>query len=198
MRLSRLLTSVNRGITQRVSSAQFGAILTAPCVGATTHRAAAPVAGLVAAIGAMAYSSTESVYAEAEEVQLGSKDPWAHTALYPQVAAHRSGSLQVSDLHSISYEVYGNPEGKPALFVHGGPGGGTYPAMARFFDPAVYRVVLVDQRGCGKSTPFAELRENTTQDSIRDFEKLRVHLGIEKWQVFGGSWGSTLALAYAV
>jgi len=84
------------------------------------------------------------------------------------------------------------------LFVHGGPGGGTDPAFARYFDPKVYRIILVDQRGCGDSLPFAELRENTTQDSIRDFEKIRVKLGIEKWQLFGGSWGSTLSLAYAM
>eukprot|EP00605_Chrysophyceae_sp_TOSAG23-4_P001432 GSChrysophyteH1.ASY1.ANO1.1560.1 assembled CDS len=120
-----------------------------------------------------------------------------HTALYPQSPCIKQGKLKVSELHEISFEVYGNPNGKPVLFVHGGPGGGTQPACSRFFDPKYYKVVLVDQRGCGKSTPFAELRENTTWNSIRDFEKVRELLGIDRWQVFGGSWGSTLSLAYA-
>ena len=106
--------------------------------------------------------------------------------------------MQVSPLHTIAYGLYGNPNGKPVLFIHGGPGGGTDPSMARYFDPKAYRIVLVDQRGCGKSTPNAELRENTTYDSVRDFEKLREKLGIGQWQVFGGSWGSTLALAYSI
>ena len=118
-------------------------------------------------------------------------------ALYPEIEPFNTGSLQVSGLHCIYYEESGNPEGKPVVFLHGGPGGGTDPKMRRFFDPEAYRIVLFDQRGCGKSTPFAELRENTTWDLVADIEKLRVHLGIERWQVFGGSWGSTLALAYA-
>src|SRR4029077_12536644 len=95
------------------------------------------------------------------------------------------------------YEESGNPSGKPAVFVHGGPGGGTEPKQRRFFDPAAYRIVLFDQRGCGKSRPHAELRENTTWDLVADMERVRAHLGIDRWQVFGGSWGSTLALAYA-
>ncbi|HEY0136098.1 MAG TPA: prolyl aminopeptidase [Nannocystis sp.] len=118
-------------------------------------------------------------------------------ALYPEIEPYRTGSLQVSGLHCIYYEESGNPEGKPVVFLHGGPGGGTDPKQRRFFDPEAYRIVLFDQRGCGKSTPHAELRENTTWDLVADIEKLRVHLGIERWQVFGGSWGSTLALAYA-
>jgi proline iminopeptidase len=118
-------------------------------------------------------------------------------ALYPEIEPHDAGQLQVSGLHSIHYEVSGNPEGKPVVFLHGGPGGGTDPKQRRFFDPAAYRIVLFDQRGCGRSTPHAELRENTTWDLVGDIEKLRAHLGIERWQVFGGSWGSTLALAYA-
>jgi proline iminopeptidase len=118
-------------------------------------------------------------------------------ALYPEIEPHDVGRLQVSGLHSIHYEVSGNPEGKPVVFLHGGPGGGTDPKQRRFFDPAAYRIVLFDQRGCGRSTPHAELRENTTWDLVADIEKLRAHLGIERWQVFGGSWGSTLALAYA-
>ncbi len=116
---------------------------------------------------------------------------------YPEIEPNRTGRLKVSDLHEIYWEESGNPEGKPALFVHGGPGGGTDPKQRRFFDPEAYRIVLFDQRGCGKSTPHAELRENTTWNLVADMERLREHLGIDRWQVFGGSWGSTLALTYA-
>lgn len=118
-------------------------------------------------------------------------------ALFPVVAPHRSGRLKVSDLHEIHWEESGNPNGKPVVILHGGPGGGGNPTMHRFHDPKAYRVVVFDQRGCGRSTPHAELRENTTWDLVADIEKLRKHLGIARWQVFGGSWGSTLALAYA-
>ncbi len=116
---------------------------------------------------------------------------------YPEVAPYDRGSLRVDDLHEIYFEQYGDPHGKPALFVHGGPGGGTTPAQARFWDASAYRIVLFDQRGCGKSTPHACLDRNTTWDLVADMERLREHLSIERWQVFGGSWGSTLALAYA-
>jgi proline iminopeptidase len=116
---------------------------------------------------------------------------------YPEIAPYEAGRLRVDPLHDIYYEQYGQPGGKPALFVHGGPGGGTTPAQARFWDPTRYRVVLFDQRGCGRSTPHASLERNTTWDLVSDMEALRVHLGIARWQVFGGSWGSTLALAYA-
>ena len=119
------------------------------------------------------------------------------TSLYPDIEAHRTGRLKVSPVHELYYEESGNPNGKPVVFLHGGPGGGTEPKHRRYFDPAVYRIVLFDQRGCGRSTPFASLEDNTTWDLVSDIEKLRVHLAIEKWQVFGGSWGSTLALAYA-
>jgi proline iminopeptidase len=118
-------------------------------------------------------------------------------ALYPPLRPFRHGFLRASDLHEIYYEQSGNPAGKQAVFLHGGPGGGTDPAMRRFFDPRRYCITLFDQRGCGKSRPHAELRENTTWDLVRDIETLRAHLGIERWLVFGGSWGSTLALAYA-
>ncbi len=103
----------------------------------------------------------------------------------------------MSPEHELYYEQSGNPRGKPVVFLHGGPGGGTDARMRQFFDPRRYRIVLLDQRGCGRSTPHASLKDNTTWHLIDDLEKLREHLGIERWQVFGGSWGSTLALAYA-
>ena len=103
----------------------------------------------------------------------------------------------MSPVHTMYYEQSGNPDGVPVVFLHGGPGGGTDPVYRRFFDPAAYRIVLLDQRGAGKSTPHASLEENTTWHLIADIEKLRAQLGIESWVVFGGSWGSTLALAYA-
>jgi proline iminopeptidase len=117
--------------------------------------------------------------------------------LYPEIEPFDSGLLSVSALHTLYYEQSGNPAGKPAVFLHGGPGGGTNAKCRRFFDPAIYRIVLFDQRGCGKSTPHAELTGNTTWDLVADIERLRAHLAIDRWQVFGGSWGSTLALAYA-
>ena len=117
--------------------------------------------------------------------------------LYPPIEPFDAGMLRVSDLHEIYYEVSGAPDGKPVVVCHGGPGGGTTPSMRRYFDPERYRIILFDQRGCGKSRPHAELNENTTWALIDDMEALRRHLGIERWQVFGGSWGSTLALAYA-
>ncbi|CAN5438599.1 prolyl aminopeptidase [soil metagenome] len=117
--------------------------------------------------------------------------------LYPEIEPFDSGMYIVSDIHTIYYERAGNPSGIPVIFLHGGPGGGLIPMYRQFFDPAVYQIVLFDQRGSGKSTPHAELRENTTWDLISDMEALRVKFGIDKWYVFGGSWGSTLALAYA-
>ncbi|MEY8673615.1 prolyl aminopeptidase [Francisella philomiragia] len=117
--------------------------------------------------------------------------------LYPEIEPYNQEFLKVSDIHTIYFEECGNPNGKPALFIHGGPGGGIQPSYRQYFNPDKYRVILVDQRGCGKSTPFAELRENTTQNLIEDFEKIRKKLNIDKWMLFGGSWGSTLGLAYA-
>jgi len=117
--------------------------------------------------------------------------------LYPPIEPYRTGTLKVSDLHTLYYEEVGNASGLPAVFLHGGPGGGSEADYRRYFDPSRYRVVLFDQRGCGKSTPHAELRENTTWTLVADIERLRETLGIDKWVVFGGSWGSTLALAYA-
>lgn len=117
--------------------------------------------------------------------------------LYPSIEPNRSGHLRVSDLHEVYWEESGRADGQPVVFVHGGPGGGTSPDQRRFFDPAAYRIVLFDQRGCGRSRPHSSLEENTTWDLVADMERLREHLGIERWVVFGGSWGSTLALAYA-
>ena len=117
--------------------------------------------------------------------------------LYPPVDVRRSGMLRVSNVHEIYWEESGNPQGKPVVFLHGGPGGGTDARMRQFFDPTRYRIVLFDQRGCGKSRPHASLVDNTTWHLVADIEALREHLQIDRWQVFGGSWGSTLALAYA-
>ncbi len=117
--------------------------------------------------------------------------------LYPPIEPFDSGRLPVSSVHTLYYEQCGNPEGRPVVFLHGGPGGGLIPDYRRYFDPAAYRIVLFDQRGSGQSTPHASLEENTTWALVEDIEKLRAHLGIEDWHVFGGSWGSTLALAYA-
>ncbi|XP_024979546.1 proline iminopeptidase isoform X2 [Cynara cardunculus var. scolymus] len=117
--------------------------------------------------------------------------------LYEPLEPYTTGFLKVSDLHKIYWEQSGNPSGHPVVFLHGGPGGGTSPSNRRFFDPEFYRIILFDQRGAGKSMPHASLEENTTWDLIKDIEKLREHLEIPEWQVFGGSWGSTLALAYS-
>jgi proline iminopeptidase len=116
---------------------------------------------------------------------------------YPEIEPYRSGFLAVSPEHAIYFEESGNPQGKPVVFLHGGPGGGTSPRQRRFFDPARYRIVLFDQRGCGKSKPHASLVDNSTWHLVSDIEALRAHLGIERWLVFGGSWGSALGLAYA-
>lgn len=116
---------------------------------------------------------------------------------YPAIEAYRTQMIKVSNLHEVYLEESGNPAGKPVIFVHGGPGGGTEPKYRQFFDPKKYRIIMFDQRGCGKSLPYAELRENTTWDLVADMELIRETLKIERWQVFGGSWGSTLALVYA-
>ena len=118
--------------------------------------------------------------------------------LYPQIEPYRSGNLDVGDRHSLYWELCGNPDGKPVVFLHGGPGGASSPDHRRQFDPERYNILVFDQRGCGKSTPFASLEANTTWDLVDDIEKLRAQVvGVDKWQVFGGSWGSTLSLAYA-
>jgi proline iminopeptidase len=116
--------------------------------------------------------------------------------LYPDIQPNRHGYIKPDSHHRLYWEESGNPQGIPVLFLHGGPGAGTSPLQRRFFDPAYYRIVLFDQRGAGKSTPYASLSDNTTPHLIEDIELLRKNLGIERWLVFGGSWGSTLALAY--
>lgn len=127
----------------------------------------------------------------------GKKQEAEKTSLYPEIEPYKTDYLKVSDIHELYYELLGNPEGKPVFFLHGGPGGGTSPRVRRFFDPEKFHIVLHDQRGAGKSKPKAEIRENTTQHLVSDIETLRQHLGLEKIFLVGGSWGSTLALAYA-
>ena len=118
--------------------------------------------------------------------------------LYPKIEPYNQFDLKVSDLHTIHVEESGNINGKPVIFLHGGPGGGIEPVYRQYFDPEKWRIIVFDQRGCGQSTPHAELQENTTWDLIADIEKIRQHLEIDKWVVFGGSWGSTLSLSYAI
>ncbi|MGH8195934.1 MAG: prolyl aminopeptidase [Woeseiaceae bacterium] len=124
-------------------------------------------------------------------------DPALRRTLYPPIEPWRTGTLEVGDGHVLYFEESGNKAGKPVVFLHGGPGGGCSAKMRQFFNPESYRIVLFDQRGSGKSRPHASLEANTTWDLVNDIERLRRHLGIDRWQVFGGSWGSTLALAYA-
>ncbi len=118
--------------------------------------------------------------------------------LFPELTPFETGHLAVSDLHHIYYEQCGNPNGQAVVFLHGGPGSGCNPNQRRFFDPAYYRIILLDQRGCGRSTPLGCVTDNTISHLVDDIEQLKLHLGINKWHVFGGSWGSTLAIAYAL
>ena len=117
--------------------------------------------------------------------------------LFPAIQPYKTWRFPVSDIHTLYIEESGNPDGVPVVFLHGGPGGSCEPGHRRFFNPEEYRIILFDQRGCGKSKPHASLENNTTPDLINDLEKIRQHLGVDKWVVFGGSWGSTLALVYA-
>ena len=121
----------------------------------------------------------------------------ARNSFFPSIEPYRTHRLKVSAIHDIHLAEYGNPDGKPVVLVHGGPGAGSNSTMSRYHDPAAYRIVMFDQRGAGRSTPHAELEENTTWDLVADMERIRQHLGIERWQLFGGSWGSCLSLAYA-
>ena len=117
---------------------------------------------------------------------------------YPEIEPNRSGMLAEDELHTIYWEQSGNPAGLPVVFIHGGPGAGSSADNRRFFDPKIYRIVIFDQRGCGRSTPLSELTNNTTWDLVADMEKIRAELAIDRWVVFGGSWGSTLGMAYAI
>lgn len=119
------------------------------------------------------------------------------TELFPEIEPRESGLLRLDELHSMYWEESGHPGGIPVVFLHGGPGAGSTPAHRRFFDPTAYRIIIFDQRGAGRSAPLGELRQNTTPLLVEDLERLRTHLGVGRWLVFGGSWGSTLALAYA-
>jgi len=118
--------------------------------------------------------------------------------LYPELDTFKESMIKVDDLHEIYYEVCGNPDGVPVVFLHGGPGSGCNPAQRRFFDPDHYRIILLDQRGCGRSKPLGETTNNTIDDLVHDIDLIRTHLGIDRWLVFGGSWGSTLGIAYAL
>ncbi|CAK9229587.1 unnamed protein product [Sphagnum troendelagicum] len=144
-------------------------------------------------------SSSTTASAGAGEKAMPVQEAEASTSgtLYPPSVSHKKGYLEVSSLHTIYYEVFGNPKGRPVVFLHGGPGAGCSERHARFFDPQHYRIVLFDQRGCGKSSPRGSLENNTTWDLVADIEKLRLQLGVTRWMVMGGSWGVTLALAYA-
>jgi proline iminopeptidase len=162
----------------------------------------APAAGGVASDAVHTHAPTEiAISASGKEVLSisgGIVAPLvADSFLYPELEPYNAGRIEVGDGHLMYFEECGNPKGKPAVFVHGGPGGGVNPTYRRFFNPKLYRIVLFDQRGCGKSIPHASLENNTTWHLVEDMEKLRQYLGIEKWLVFGGSWGSTLSLAYA-
>lgn len=139
-------------------------------------------------------------YGEGGRYDYPAQDPHtgeARRALYPPLEPRAQGRLRVDEVHELYYEESGNPDGQPVVFLHGGPGGGTKPKCRRFFDPSKYRIILFDQRGSGKSTPHACLEDNTTWHLVADIEKLREHLQVQRWVVFGGSWGSTLALSYA-
>ena len=116
--------------------------------------------------------------------------------LFPEIEPYESGRMPLDDIHTMYWEQCGNPNGTPILFLHGGPGGGCFPKHRQYFDPKYYRIILFDQRGAHRSTPVGETQNNTTQDLLQDIEQLRKHLGIDKWLVFGGSWGATLGLIY--
>jgi hypothetical protein len=174
--------------------------------GSLAGRATATKVGCVAAAacGFSAYAISEPSWVQSGGIQpahVEAARQAGRKTMFPEIEPYNTGYLECKTAsgttHRIFYEECGNPTGKPVVFVHGGPGGGIGPSYRRFHDPKAYRIILFDQRGCGKSTPHASLDENTTWHLIADMEKLREKLGVKQWQVFGGSWGSTLALAYA-
>ncbi|ETV75129.1 prolyl aminopeptidase [Aphanomyces astaci] len=190
------LSSVRRVVSRK---APRGAIFALPLAGASGN-SSTNIVGISALLSAVAFSSV------AATTKNDSVNKWdlpdksqcsVEDFLYPTIEPYSTGRLQVSKTHSLYYEESGNPNGKPVILVHGGPGGGCTPVMNRFHDPAVYRIIALDQRGSGRSLPHASLEDNTTWHLISDMEALREHLNIDKWQVFGGSWGSTLSTAYA-
>jgi proline iminopeptidase len=164
-----------------------------PAAKAAVKRSAARAKKKPATVAATASRVSRSAAPAAHAGSLQS----ARRELYPPIEPLRQGHLRVSDVHEIYYEECGNPAGKAAVFLHGGPGAGSDKRARQFFDPQHYRIIVFDQRGCGRSRPSASLVENTTWHLVADIERLRKHLGVERWLVFGGSWGSTLALAYA-
>jgi proline iminopeptidase len=144
---------------------------------------------------ALAYSSKD--YVDCKELPHPTPSMRENGGLYPALEPYNKGYLQVDGTHRLYYEESGNPNGKPVVFLHGGPGGGCSDNHRRYYDPAFYRIILFDQRGAGRSEPHACLDNNTTWHLVDDIERLRIHLGIHRWLVAGGSWGSTLALAYS-
>jgi len=157
-----------------------------------------PVHNQITNMGTITADSARNSDFETHFAKLGLKETQLRTQMYPCIEPNQSGSLKVSDIHTLYWEESGNPAGQAVVFLHGGPGSGTSNGNRQFFDPKFYRIILFDQRGAGKSIPHACLEENTTWDLVEDIEKLRKHLNIDKWLVFGGSWGSTLALTYSV
>uniref|UniRef100_K3WZE4 Proline iminopeptidase n=1 Tax=Globisporangium ultimum (strain ATCC 200006 / CBS 805.95 / DAOM BR144) TaxID=431595 RepID=K3WZE4_GLOUD len=175
-----------------------------PSIAALLATSVAAVTTCAAAAAFSTSAHSEAAQPKAEKLSLEEQYPLpdylksADDFLYPALQPFNTGMLQVSKTHSLYYEECGNPYGKPVIMVHGGPGAGCSEGMRRYHDPRVYRIILLDQRGSGRSTPHACLEENTTWHLVEDMEKLRRYLDIEKWHVFGGSWGSTLAITYAI
>ncbi|CAK4675587.1 hypothetical protein LEN26_007463 [Aphanomyces euteiches] len=187
------IQSIKKGIRM----APRGALSTTTLYPPNSSSKAMQAVALSAVVGSMAFCSTAgndtvNKWDLKDKSQCSVED-----FLYPKIEPYKKGTLQVSKTHTLYYEESGNPNGKPVILVHGGPGGGCTPTMNRYHDPAVYRIIALDQRGSGRSLPHASLEDNTTWHLIADMEKLREELKIEKWQVFGGSWGSTLSTAYA-
>ncbi|KAE9325950.1 Proline iminopeptidase [Phytophthora fragariae] len=166
-----------------------------------TRRAALALSVMALTSLAVSYSTSASSEPQKETETVVTEPRYLSSPeefLYPSLQPFNTGMLRVSPVHELYYEECGNPYGKPVIMVHGGPGAGCSASMRRYHDPRVYRIILLDQRGSGRSKPHASLEDNTTWHLVEDMEKLRCHLGIDKWQVFGGSWGSTLSIAYAI